>query len=67
MRDSLAKYYTNKPTIYLGTFVYNNPCIYRFKRAFEYLASNQVVGSSKLSGRAIKSRSYGALKKCTVP
>ena len=28
----------------------------------EYLASNQVVGSSNLSGRAIISMSYGALK-----
>ena len=30
--------------IYFETFVCNNPCIYRFKRAFECLASNQVVG-----------------------
>ena len=33
----------------------------------EYLASNQVVGGSSPSGRAIKSRSYGAFKKCTIP
>ena len=32
----------------------------------EPLASNQVVGSSNLSGRAIISMSYGALKSCTV-
>ena len=32
----------------------------------EYLASNQVVGSSNLSGRAIISTTYSALKNCTL-
>ena len=32
----------------------------------EYLASNQVVGGSNPSGRAIISMSYGALKNSTV-
>ena len=52
--------------IYLGTFLYNNPCIYRFKCAFEYLSSNQVVGSSKPSGHAIKSKELGHLTKGSV-
>ena len=32
------------------------------KTTVEYVSSNQVVGSSNLSGRAIISMSYGALK-----
>lgn len=52
--------------IYLGTFLYNNPCIYRFKCDFEYLASNQVVGGPNPSGHAIRSKELGHLTKGSV-
>ena len=51
-----GRFLFNSPD-FIGDSLYTYPYIYRLKCVFEYLASNQVVGSSNLSGRAIKSSS----------
>ena len=47
--------------------MYNNWQIGAENGEKEYLASNQVVGGSNPSGRAIKSNTYSHLKKIILP
>ena len=54
--DVSRRLFFNSPNL-IGHPLYIYPCIYRLKCISEYMISNQVVGGSNRSRRAIKTRS----------